>query len=135
MTYNRCKPATTQAMPHRVVFTCPGTAQHRVASGFRCHGLPARPVRGNTSMGPTSGRNPWLKDRVDRLARLLADEHHIAIPPRLLRAELADYLTTFAYLFRVSRMDARRWVTEDMLRASAHEIAQAHTTLVRSVTR
>lgn len=125
----------TKTMPHHAVFGCPDTTQHRPASRIRCHGLPACPVRGNNSMGPTAGRSPWMKEHVDQLRRLLADEHGISIHSRLLRAELAEYLTNFSTVFGASRLDARLSVTQDMLAASAREIADAHTALVRSVTR
>ncbi|MGU3498348.1 hypothetical protein [Mycobacterium sp. C31M] len=71
-----------------------------------------------------------MKDRVDQLMQILADEHAISIPRQLIRAELSTYLTTVASLFRISRLDGRLFVTDGMLRASAYEITQAHTELM-----
>ena len=135
---NRCTMATTQVMPHRNTFGCatgranstqshPRQATYVPASTGR-HGFPlASPLLG-CRYGDACDRSPWMKEHVDQLMHLLA-EHHISIPRRLVRAELADYLTTFSFLFRASRFDARRHVTTDMLRASAREIAAAHAAL------
>ncbi|WP_145978012.1 hypothetical protein [Mycolicibacterium austroafricanum] len=76
-----------------------------------------------------------MKVRVDQLMQLLADEHRISVPRGLIRAELSTYLTNVATMFRVSRIEARRLVTDEMLRASACEIADAHHRLMKRTTR
>ncbi|CAM3791990.1 hypothetical protein H7J08_00845 [Mycobacterium frederiksbergense] len=97
--------------------------------------LSARSGRASAVFLTASGRSPWMKVRVEQLMRLLADEHQIHIPRRLIRAELSTYLTNVATMFRVSRMEARRFVTDEMLRASACEIADAHHRLMKRTTR
>lgn len=67
-----------------------------------------------------------MKNRVDRLVRFLADDFQVRLPPQMAHAELSRYLTTCSSVFRVSRLDARRYVTDEMLRASARELAIAY---------
>lgn len=138
---NRCAPATTQVLPHRKILGCAAPRRDGTPTPYRSSiGLSARTSHQGSrrSGGPPCGvfdPSPWMKSRVDQLMRLLADQHGISIPRSLIRAELADYLTTFSYLYRVSRFEARLCVTEEMLRASAREIAEAHAALIRSVAR
>lgn len=147
---NRCTMAAAAVMSRRGAFGCadaikqsgdgypPGLPADRVVrrnpSGWS-RKLSARSGRGSTVFHTSSGRSPWMKRHVEQLMHLLADEHEISVPRRLIRAELSTYLTNVATMFRVSRMEARRFVTDEMLRASACEIADAHQKLLKTTTR
>lgn len=147
---NRCTMAAAKVMSRRDAFGCadaikqsnegfpPGLTTDAVVlrnpSGWPLE-LSARSGPASAVFLTASGRSPWMKVRVEQLMRLLADEHQIHIPRRLIRAELSTYLTNVATMFRVSRMEARRFVTDEMLRASACEIADAHHRLMKRTTR
>lgn len=73
-----------------------------------------------------SSRSPWMRDRVAELVRTLSEEHGLSLPPQIARAEISAYLTTCASVFHMSRLDARQYVTDQMLRESAWEIAAAY---------
>ncbi|MGN7779826.1 hypothetical protein ACTJJE_09945 [Mycolicibacterium sp. 22603] len=78
------------------------------------------------TVGVAKDPAPWMKAHVDRLAELLAAEHGLWIPHQVLRAELAGYLKDCSSLFAVSRFEARRYVTEEMMRQSAAELARGY---------
>lgn len=87
------------------------------------HDLPTVAAR----VAPES-RSPWMRERVDSMVSLLIHDYGLCIPRPIVRAELNTYLTDFASLFHVSRLDARHFVTDEMLRASAREIADQYRT-------
>lgn len=86
------------------------------------------------TVGVAKDPAPWMKARVDRLAELLAQNHGLWIPRQVLRAELARYLTDCSSLFAVSRFEARSYVTEEMMRKSAAELARNYQRRIRTDT-
>lgn len=86
------------------------------------------------TVGVAKDPAPWMKAHVDRLAELLAKNHGLWIPRQVLRAELARYLTDCSSLFAVSRFEARSYVTEDMMRQSAAELARNYQRRIRTDT-
>lgn len=69
-----------------------------------------------------------MRERVGVMVSMLMNDYGLCIPRQIVRAELNTYLTYFASLFHVSRLDARHSVTDEMLRASAREIADQYRT-------
>lgn len=149
-TQNRCTMAAAEVVSRRHAFGCadaikqsnegspPGLPTDEVVlrnPSAWPSGLSARSGRASAVFLTARGRSPWMKVRVDQLMQLLADEHRISVPRGLIRAELSTYLTNVATMFRVSRIEARRLVTDEMLRASACEIADAHHRLMKRTTR
>lgn len=70
--------------------------------------------------------SPWMKDQVAYLVQQMADGHDVCVPPPIVRAELSCYLRDCASLFRMSRLEARLFVTDDMLQASARELGAVY---------
>lgn len=64
-----------------------------------------------------------MRERVQQLTCVLADDHGRVLPPRIARAELGCYLRLCASVLGIGRLAARRYVTDDLLRALAQDIA------------
>ena len=109
----------------------PGTSA--VGRGLR-QGMRSSSLRRRAGMtvGVAKDPAPWMKAHVDRLAELLAENHGLWIPRQVLRAELARYLTDCSSLFAVSRFEARCYVTEEMMRQSAAELARNYRRRMRT---
>lgn len=59
-----------------------------------------------------------------RLIAITAEHHGLQLPTYVARAEVQSFLTTFASLHMTNRFDARGHVGDEMLRASAIELAE-----------
>ncbi|MDV3123887.1 hypothetical protein M1247_03070 [Mycobacterium sp. 21AC1] len=76
-----------------------------------------------TAATMVKGRSPWMNDRVATLCRLLDDHHGFRVPKELARAAVADHLDLLASIFRIPRQGAYRYVTDEVLRDMAREMA------------
>ncbi|WKG03235.1 hypothetical protein [Mycolicibacterium sp. HK-90] len=72
-----------------------------------------------------TGRSPWMNDRVTVLRRFLADVHGLHLPPELARVQVAGHVELLVSVLRLDRQAARQFVTDDVLREIAIDIATA----------
>ncbi|CDO29110.1 hypothetical protein A5722_14075 [Mycobacterium vulneris] len=95
------------------------------------HGLFEQPRRRRyigqlkTSTSTVAGRSPWMNDRVTVLRRYLADLHGLHLPPELARVQVAGHIELLVSVLRLNRQTARQFVTDDVLREMAVDIATA----------
>ncbi|MCV7065654.1 hypothetical protein H7H51_07845 [Mycolicibacterium farcinogenes] len=78
-----------------------------------------------TSATAVTGRSPWMNDRVTVLRRFLADMHGLHLPPELARVQVAGHIELLVSVLRLDRQAARQFVTDDVLREIAIDIATA----------
>lgn len=78
-----------------------------------------------TSAGAVTGRSPWMNERVTVLRRFLADMHGLHLPPELARVQVAGHIELLVSVLRLNRQAARQFVTDDVLREMAIDIATA----------
>lgn len=72
-----------------------------------------------------AGRSPWMNDRVTVLRRFLAESHGLHLPPELARVQVAGHIELLVSVLRLNRQSARQFVTDDVLREMAVDIATA----------
>jgi hypothetical protein len=72
-----------------------------------------------------AGRSPWMNDRVTVLRRFLAELHGLHLPPELARVQVAGHIELLVSVLRLNRQSARQFVTDDVLREMAVDIATA----------
>ncbi|WP_246585253.1 hypothetical protein [[Mycobacterium] fortunisiensis] len=95
------------------------------------HGVFERPRRRRyagqlkTSATLVTGRSPWMNDRVTVLRGFLADLHGLHLPPELARVQVAGHVELLVSVLRLNRQTARQFVTDDVLREMAVDIATA----------
>lgn len=70
-------------------------------------------------------RSPWMNDRVTALRGFLADLHGLQLPPELARVQVAGHIELLVCVLRLDRQTARQFVTDDVLREMAVDIATA----------
>ncbi|WP_243858255.1 hypothetical protein [Mycobacterium sp. DL440] len=80
-------------------------------------------LKASTSM--VAGRSPWMNDRVTVLRGFLADLHGLHLPPELARVQVAGHIDLLVSVLRLDRQAARQFVTDDVLREMAVDIATA----------
>ena len=78
-----------------------------------------------TSTSTMAGRSPWMNDRVTVLRRFLAELHGLHLPPELARVQVAGHIELLVSVLRLNRQSARQFVTDDVLREMAVDIATA----------
>lgn len=78
-----------------------------------------------TSATAVTGRSPWMNDRVTVLRGFLADLHGLYLPPDLARVQVAGHVELLVSVLRLDRQTARQYVTDDVLREMAIDIAAA----------
>ncbi len=78
-----------------------------------------------TSTSTVADRSPWMKDRVTVLRGFLADLHGLHLPPELARVQVAGHIELLVSVLRLNRQTAREFVTDDVLREMAVDIAAA----------
>jgi hypothetical protein len=78
-----------------------------------------------TSTSTVADRSPWMKDRVTVLRGFLADLHGLQLPPELARVQVAGHIELLVCVLRLDRQAARQFVTDDVLREIAVDIAAA----------
>lgn len=78
-----------------------------------------------TSESTMAGRSPWMNDRVTVLRGFLADLHGLHLPPELARVQVAGHIELLVSVLRLNRQTARQFVTDDVLREIAVDIATA----------
>lgn len=95
------------------------------------HGVFEQPRRGRysgqlkASTSTVAGRSPWMNDRVTVLRRFLAELHGLHLPPELARVQVAGHIELLVSVLRLDRQAARQFVTDDVLREMAIDIATA----------
>ncbi|OBB31577.1 hypothetical protein A5792_15375 [Mycolicibacterium peregrinum] len=78
-----------------------------------------------TSTSTVAGRSPWMNDRVTVLRGFLAELHGLHLPPELARVQVAGHIELLVSVLRLDRQSARQFVTDDVLREMAVDIATA----------
>ncbi|MGV0675624.1 hypothetical protein [Mycolicibacterium fortuitum] len=78
-----------------------------------------------TSTSTMADRSPWMNDRVTVLRRFLAELHDLHLPPELARVQVAGHIELLVSVLRLNRQSARQFVTDDVLREMAVDIATA----------
>lgn len=78
-----------------------------------------------TSTSTVTDRSPWMNDRVTVLRGFLADLHGLHLPPELARVQVAGHVELLVSVLRLDRQTARQFVTDDVLREMAVDIATA----------
>jgi hypothetical protein len=78
-----------------------------------------------TSAAMVTDRSPWMNDRVTVLRRFLADQHGLHLPPELARVQVAGHVELLVSVLHLDRQTARQFVTDDVLREMAIDIATA----------
>ena len=66
-----------------------------------------------------------MDDRVLVLCRFLAEEHGLHLPAELARVQVAGHIELLVSVLQLDRRAARRFVTDDVLRELAVDIATA----------
>ena len=107
----RTRPAASARQTHHGVFEQP---RRRRYSGQL-----------KTSTSTVAGRSPWMNDRVTVLRGFLADLHGLHLPPELARVQVAGHIELLVSVLRLNRQTARQFVTDDVLREMAVDIATA----------
>ncbi|MGV0815214.1 hypothetical protein ABQF34_24925 [Mycolicibacterium boenickei] len=107
----RTRPSDRPRQAHHGVFEQP--RQRRYAGQLK------------TSETMVTGRSPWMNDRVTVLRRFLADVHGLHLPPDLARVQVAGHVELLVSVLRLDRQAARQFVTDDVLREMAIDIATA----------
>ncbi|WP_238390911.1 MULTISPECIES: hypothetical protein [unclassified Mycolicibacterium] len=78
-----------------------------------------------TSASAVTDRSPWMNERVTVLRRFLADLHGLHLSPDLARVQVAGHVELLVSVLRLNRQTARQFVTDDVLREMAIDIATA----------
>ncbi|MFV8048680.1 hypothetical protein [Mycobacterium sp. 48b] len=78
-----------------------------------------------TSTSTVADRSPWMNDRVTALRGFLADLHGLHLPLELARVQVAGHIELLVSVLRLDRQTARQFVTDDVLREMAIDIATA----------
>lgn len=107
----RTRPAKSPRQSHHGVFEQP--RQRRYAGQLK------------TSTSTVAGRSPWMNDRVTVLRGFLADLHGLHLPSELARVQVAGHVELLVSVLRLNRQTARQFVTDDVLREMALDIATA----------
>ncbi len=107
----RTRPAESARQSHHGVFGQP--RRQRYAGQLK------------TSATAVAGRSPWMNDRVTVLRAFLAEQHGLHLPPELARVQVAGHVELLVSVLRLDRQTARQFVTDDVLREMAIDIATA----------
>ncbi|OBJ97593.1 hypothetical protein A5746_01725 [Mycolicibacterium conceptionense] len=97
----------------------------RVRARTRAAGSERQTHQLRTSTSAVAGRSPWMNDRVTVLRGFLADLHGLHLPPELARVQVAGHIELLVSVLRLDRQAARQFVTDDVLREMALDIATA----------
>ncbi|CRZ17615.1 hypothetical protein H7K19_15115 [Mycolicibacterium neworleansense] len=97
----------------------------RVRARQRPAASPRQTHQLKTSTSTVAGRSPWMNDRVTVLRGFLADLHGLHLPPELARVQVAGHIELLVSVLRLNRQTARQYVTDDVLREIAIDIATA----------
>ncbi|MCG7608576.1 MULTISPECIES: hypothetical protein [Mycobacterium] len=107
----RTRPAASARQTHHGVFEQP--RQRRYTGQLK------------NSTSTVTGRSPWMNDRVTVLRGFLAELHGLHLPPELARVQVAGHIELLVSVLRLNRQTARQFVTDDVLREMALDIATA----------
>ncbi|MGW4100663.1 hypothetical protein [Mycobacterium sp. NPDC004974] len=78
-----------------------------------------------TSTSTVADRSPWMNDRVTALRGFLTDLHGLHLSPDMARVQVAGHIELLVSVLRLDRQTARQFVTDDVLREMAIDIATA----------
>ncbi|WP_135459381.1 hypothetical protein [Mycobacterium sp. DL99] len=107
----RTRPAASARQTHHGVFEQP--RQRRYIGQLK------------TSTSTVADRSPWMNDRVTALRGFLADLHGLHLSPDMARVQVAGHIELLVSVLRLDRQTARQFVTDDVLREMAIDIATA----------